>query len=39
MFGLFQGFTMCRVFYLGMYDTAAGFGLLKYGLFLKYCVA
>ena len=46
MFGLYQGFVISvwgivlyRGFYFGMYDTAQGFGLLKYGLILKYCVA
>jgi len=46
MLGLYQGFVISvwgivlyRGFYFGMYDTAQGFGLLKYGLFLKYCVA
>lgn len=46
LFGLYQGFVISvwgiilyRGFYFGMYDTAAGFGLLKYGIFLKYCIA
>ena len=33
------GIILYRGFYFGMYDTAAGFGLLKYGIFLKYCIA